>query len=261
MQTPSESTKNAYPHVPSSPELNGNQQCTLDSLFQDPNNPRQIETSLNDIGGVYSSKVSVDLMGANIIKKRPDKVTRKYRGIFLFESITGVAYITQNSPQFVSGHLRLRGKDNGLYPYGYKEALEELFGSCHQSGEEIEVCSGEVGANSKLVTVDINPERNPTCVLDGQYLPEEWKNRFDRWNCDPPYSEHAAKRMYGTDMPSVTKLLAEGARVTRPGGLLFLLLGTKNMQWHPKSTIRIGWLGITIVPNQEVRTIHCYLKR
>lgn len=199
-------------------------------------------------------------MDANIINKRPDKITRKYRGVFLFESVTGVAYITHNSPQFVSGHLRLRGKDNGKYPYRYKDALEELFGSCHQSGEEIEVCSGEVVANSKLITVDINPERNPTYVLDGQSLPVEWKNRFDRWNCDPPYSEHVAKEMYGTDMPSVTKLLAEGARVTRPGGLLFLLLGTKNMQWHPKSTIRIGWLSITIVPNQEVRTIHCYLK-
>ncbi len=195
-----------------------------------------------------------------IIKKKPDTINGKYKGVFLFESVTGVAYITQNSSQFISGHLRLRGKDNGQYPYRYKEAIEELFGSCNQSGEEIEVCSGEVVANSKLVTVDINPERNPTHVLDGQYLPEEWKNRFDRWNCDPPYSEHAAKEMYGTNMPSLTKLLSEGARVTKPGGLLFLLLGDKNLQWHPKSTIRIGWFCITIVPNQEVRTMHCYLK-
>ena len=196
----------------------------------------------------------MDLINDQIIKRKPDKVTGKYKGSFLFESITGNAYITQNSPQFVSGHLRLRGKNNGQYPYRFKEAIEELFGNCRQSGEEIEVCSGEVVANSKLVTVDINPERNPTNVLDGQYLPQEWKNRFDRWNCDPPYSEHAAIEMYGTSMPSVTKLLTEGARVTKPGGLLFLLLGNKNMQWCPKSLIRIGWFSITIVPNQEIRT-------
>jgi hypothetical protein len=138
--------------------------------------------------------------------------------------------------------------------------MEEVFGMCSPSGEEIEVCSGWVRNRPNLMTVDINPDRYPVHVGDGQSLPIDWNNRFDRWYSDSPYSEHAAKGMYGTDMPSVTKLLAEGARVTRPGGLLFLLLGNKNMQWHPKSTIRIGWLGITIVPNQEVRTIHCHLK-
>lgn len=62
-------------------------------------------------------------------------------------------------------------------------------------------------------------------------------------------------------MPSVTRLLTEGAWVTKSGGLLFLLLGAKNMQWHPMSTTRIGWLGITVVPNQEIRAMHCYIKK
>jgi hypothetical protein len=61
--------------------------------------------------------------------------------------------------------------------------------------------------------------------------------------------------------PIQKKLLIEGARVTKSGGLLFLLLGAKNMQWHPKSIIRIGWLGIIIVPNQEIRALHCYVKK
>lgn len=203
----------------------------------------------------------MDLIDDGIIKKEPVEVTSKYKGVFLFESIVGSGYITQNSPQYISGQLRLRGRDNGRYPFGYKEAIKELFGSSPSSGEEIEVCSGEIVANPALVTVDINPKRNPTHVLDGQNLPAIWTNRFERWNCDPPYSEHAAKEMYGTDMPSTTRLLDEGARVTKPGGLLFLLLGNKNLQWHPKSTIRIGWFSLTILPNQEVRTLHCYLKR
>lgn len=119
--------------------------------------------------------------------------------------------------------------------------IEELFGRCNLAGEEIEVCSGEVVAKSNLVTVDINPAKNPHYILDGQHLPRAWTNRFDRWNCDPPYTEPAAKDMYGTNMPSITKLLTEGARVTKPGGLLFLLLGAKNMQWHPNTVTRIGW--------------------
>jgi hypothetical protein len=30
---------------------------------------------------------------------------------------TGVLYITSNNPEFISGHIRLRGKDEGRYPY------------------------------------------------------------------------------------------------------------------------------------------------
>ena len=29
---------------------------------------------------------------------------------------TGVLYITKASPQFIGGHVRLRGRDNGKYP-------------------------------------------------------------------------------------------------------------------------------------------------
>ena len=69
--------------------------------------------------------------------------------------------------------------------------------------------------------------------------------------------------MYGTTLPSWCKLLTEGTRVTKPGGLMFLLLGGEkmdNMQWHPKGTTRVGWCILSIIPNQEARAIHIYLK-
>jgi hypothetical protein len=201
-----------------------------------------------------------DLVHYRIIKKKPELITGRY-SLFALDSAVGAGYITHSSPHYISGHLRLLGKNNGKYPHKIKELINELFGSCPSSSEELEVCSGEVVAKSNLVTVDINPAKNPSYVLDGQHLPKEWNNHFGRWNCDPPYSEHAAKEMYGTDMPSITKLLSEGARVTESGGLLFLLLGAKNMQWHPESVTRIGWLGITVVPNQEIRALHCYVKK
>ena len=62
--------------------------------------------------------------------------------------------------------------------------IQELFGSCPPSSEELEVCSGEAVANSNLITVDINPAKNPSFVFDDQDLPQEWNNRFDRWHCD-----------------------------------------------------------------------------
>ena len=152
------------------------------------------------------------------------------------------------------------GKGHGRYPWGYKEMLEEIFGRVRSSREQIEVCSGWIRNKPGLVTVDINPERHPTWVGDGQCLPKEWDNRFDRWSSDPPYNKRTAEKMYGTKLPKWNDLLKEGARVTKPGGLMFLLLGDKNLQWHPKGTTRIGWFLLSVIPLQESRAIHIYLK-
>jgi len=151
------------------------------------------------------------------------------------------------------------GRKNGQYPFRYESFPKEVFGL--SQGEEVEICSGWVTNRPSLITVDINPPRHPSYVGDGQNLPEEWENRFYRWYADPPYNAKTAEQMYWTLFPSWSKLLAEGTRVTKPGGLLFLLLGDVNMQWHPEGLIRIGWITLSIVPNQESRTIHIYLKR
>ena len=201
----------------------------------------------------------VDLIKDNIIKKTPHAVIGKYNAFFL-KNATGVIYVTNNSPQFISGQIRMRGRKNGRYPFGYKEMLDEIFGICNPLEEQIEVCSGWVKNAPNLMTVDINPERHPFHVGDGQSLPADWHDRFGRWYSDPPYNERNAKKMYGTQLPSWSKLLTEGARVTKPGRLLFLLMGDVNLQWHPKGTTRIGWLVLSIVPNQEARAIHIYLK-
>ena len=182
----------------------------------------------------------------------------KYGSVIALRSATGIVYVTYNSPQFISGHLRLRGRNNGSYPYNFKESIIELFGSVPSGEEEIEVCSGTINKfNSPcgLTTVDINPEKEAHYTMDAQALPKDRDSRFTRWHCDPPYSQKAAKEMYGlTELLSMSRLLIEGVRVTKPGGLLFLLLGAKNMQWCPDSLIRIGWIGITIVPNQGIRS-------
>jgi hypothetical protein len=201
----------------------------------------------------------IDLIKDHIVKKTPNAVTTKYSAFFL-DSATAIVYVTSNSPQYVSGHIRMLGRRNGQYPFGYKKMLEEIFGKCSSYGEEIEVCSGWVKNGLKLMTVDINPDRNPIHVGDGQSLPVDWSNRFERWYCDPPYNKRTAEKMYGTLLPSWSKLLTEGARVTKPGGLLFLLLGDVNLQWRPKEITRIGWLVLSIIPNQEARAIHIYLK-
>jgi hypothetical protein len=66
--------------------------------------------------------------------------------------------------------------------------------------------------------------------------------------------------MYGTDLPAPLKLVKAGARVCKVGSLMFLLLGPKNYQMCPQGIKRIGWIALTVIPNNEVRSLHVYYK-
>ncbi|MFZ0326852.1 MAG: hypothetical protein WBP64_09625 [Nitrososphaeraceae archaeon] len=199
--------------------------------------------------------------------------TNKYL-IILAEPATGILYITENSPGFISGHLRMRGKNGGRYPYRYLEMIDNIFGAEENT---IEVCSGSIGkagpvittfkdSNSLVIgnyspfTVDINPNMKPDLVADGQDLIGIPDGKFDRWRCDPPYNAKTAKLMYGTDLPDTIKLLKAGARVCKVGSLMFLLLGPQNYQWHPAGVKRIGYVNITVVPNNENRALNIFYK-
>jgi hypothetical protein len=176
---------------------------------------------------------------------------------------TGILYITANSPNFISGHVRLRGKDGGRYPYNYLEMIDKIFG---KEDNTIEVCSHSVKGTkessslSACFTVDINPETKPDLVEDAQRLDSIPNNKFNRWRCDPPYNQYTAQRMYGTNLPVTGELLKAGARVCKVGSLLFLLLGPQNYQWSPPGVKRIGWVVITVVPNNEIRALNIFYK-
>ena len=206
--------------------------------------------------------------------------------IILAGPAKGVLYITENSPDYISGQVRMRGRDGGRYPYNYLEMIDHIFG---KEENTIEVCSGSIkGRNatstasiasiqqsrssllsiaqlssfpsSSCFTVDINPYTNPDLIADGQILDAIPNRIFNRWRCDPPYNPRTAKEMYGTDLPNPSKLLKAGARVCKSGSLMFLLLGPQNYQIHPKGVKRIGYIDITVVPNNEIRCLNIYYK-
>jgi hypothetical protein len=163
---------------------------------------------------------------------------------------TGILYKING---FLSGHVRMRGKGRGAYPLRYLEMLDTVFGADNNT---IEVCSGSVNG---CFTVDTNPECNPDLVADGQDLSEIPDNSFDRWRCESPYNEKTAAKMYNTKLPELGKLLTAGARVIKPGSLMFLLC-SQNYQWRPPNVKRIGVITMTIVPNNELRACNIYLK-
>ena len=108
----------------------------------------------------------------------------------------GILYVTRNSPGFVSGHVRMRGRDNGQYPYRYLEMIHNLF--CYEPNT-IEVCSNGVTATKKedgcCFTVDINPDTKPSMVCNAETLEGIADNNFNRWRCDPPYNLRTARSM------------------------------------------------------------------
>ena len=175
--------------------------------------------------------------------------------IILANPATGILYVTENSPNFISGQVRMRGTKGGKYPYKYLKMIDNIFGKDQNT---IEVCSGSVIGS--CFTVDINPETKPDLVADGQKLYGIPNSKFGRWRCDPPYNARTAKSMYGTDLPSTMELLKAGARVCKVGSLMFLLLGPQNYQLHPNGVKRIGYIDITVVPNNEIRCLNIYYK-
>jgi hypothetical protein len=191
-----------------------------------------------------------------------DGYNNRYAAI-LASPAKGLLYITENSPRFISGQVRMRGRDGGRYPYNYLEMIDYIFG---RETNTIEVCSGSIKGRNVFssadapFTVDINPSMNPDYVGDAQVLEGIANGTYSRWLCDPPYNARTAKEMYGTDLPNPSKLLNAGARVCKPGSLMFLLLGPQNYQIHPKGVKRIGYIDISVVPNNEIRCLNIYYK-
>jgi SAM-dependent methyltransferase len=100
----------------------------------------------------------------------------------------------------------------GQYPRGLIAAALPLLRA--QRHEILHVCSGTLNEG---IRVDVRQDARPTIRADGRALPFR-DGSFRAVMLDPPYSPEYAKELYGTDYPLPSHLLAEAARVVRPGG-------------------------------------------
>lgn len=82
--------------------------------------------------------------------------------------------------------------------------------------EVLHVCSGALPPGEGI-RVDIRPEAKPDLLADGRHLPLA-DGSVAAVMLDPPYTEHYARELYGTEYPRPAHLLKEAARVVRPGG-------------------------------------------
>jgi hypothetical protein len=102
----------------------------------------------------------------------------------------------------------------GMYPESFIPKILPWL-RCERS-EVLHVCSGGLPPGEGI-RVDIRPEANPDVIADGRKLPFADASQAAVL-IDPPYTEHYAKELYGTEYPRPSHLLLEAARVVAPNG-------------------------------------------
>lgn len=102
----------------------------------------------------------------------------------------------------------------GQYPRGL---IDRLLPVLHARRHEVlHVCSGSLPPGEGI-RVDLRQAARPDFRADGRALPFR-SGAFRAVLLDPPYTPEYAEGLYGTDYPLPSHLLAEAARVVRPGG-------------------------------------------
>jgi hypothetical protein len=102
----------------------------------------------------------------------------------------------------------------GMYPASFIPRILPWL-KCDRS-EILHVCSGGLPPGEGI-RVDIREAAKPDILADGRKLPLADGSQAAVL-LDPPYTEHYAKDLYGTDYPRPAHLLAEASRVVRPNG-------------------------------------------
>lgn len=126
---------------------------------------------------------------------------------FLYEDLTEVEELEGPAPIF------------GQYPASFIDRIMPWLGC--RPHEVLHVCSGALPRGTGI-RVDIRPEARPDVVADGRALPFR-SCSVRAVMIDPPYTEHYARDLYGTEYPRPAHLLAEAARVVRPCGRILIV--------------------------------------
>lgn len=137
----------------------------------------------------------------------------------------------------------------GQYPAGL---IAKLLPSLRCERHEIlHVCSGAL-KRGEGIRVDIRPEAQPDILADGRHLPLA-DGSVKAAMLDPPYCEEYAKSLYGVEYPRPSDLLAEAARVVRPGGRIAFV---HYIVPRPPAGTRLVWIrGMSTGFNMPMRAI------
>jgi SAM-dependent methyltransferase len=148
--------------------------------------------------------------------------------------------------------LRMPKARYGMYPLGLIEkVLPWLLCARH---DLVHVCSGGLPPGEGI-RVDRDPSAAPDILADGRHLPFR-DGSIAALLIDPPYTNQYAAQFYGFDYPRPAHLLAEAARVVRPGGRIgFVHYITPR---PAKGTRCVKVFGLSTGANMPMRAVTIY---
>lgn len=148
---------------------------------------------------------------------------------------------------------RPMAKYYGSFPRGFWKRAKKII----KPGNMLHWFCGLAEKEEGILNVDGNPDVNPHLIVEGVKLPFP-DNHFDSSFADPPYSPADSKR-YKFKYPSSQKVLAELARVTKPGGKIGLLHKFLPVVKGSRAKL-IGCVGVINGPLKHIRGFYIFEK-
>ena len=142
----------------------------------------------------------------------------------------------------------------GAFPGNFLKRTLALF---PDRSKMLHLFSGTLPATPGVVTVDcqVTDLVHPTVVSDGRYLPF-LDGTFDFVLADPPYSAKDALN-YATPMVSRRHVMAEVARVVKPGGHL-AWLDTVRPMYRATEWTQVGGVMVLVSTNTRTRCLSIF---
>ncbi len=151
-------------------------------------------------------------------------------------------------------------KFSGAYPAGFMKRVKLAFKDYYPKDKEdkLQVCSGRI-PSCEGMRLDIDPKYKPDFLCNAEDMKPVKSNRFKWVMSDTPYNERASEKYYGKPLLNRSKMLKEMTRVCKVGGFVSLLdqITPNNA---PRNLKRIAIIGVTSIPNQDLRVFTLYRK-
>lgn len=151
-------------------------------------------------------------------------------------------------------------KFSGAYPAGFmkrvKEAFKEVFPK--NKSQILHVCAGSISKDEGL-TLDIDSKYDPDFLDNAEDMSCLKDESFEWTQSDSPYNERASEKYYGKPLLNRSKMIRAMTRVTKVNGYISML-DQISPNSVPRNLKRIALIGVTSIPNQDMRIFTVFQK-
>lgn len=152
-------------------------------------------------------------------------------------------------------------KFSGAYPAGFLKRFRTAFADFIPSDpmDMLHVCSGRLPP-SEGMRLDVDSKYDPDILSDAEDMSQVNDEAFSWVIADPPYNENASKKYYKRPLLKKSQMIREMTRVCKVNGFI-ALLDQYSPNSFPRCLKRIALVGVTSVPNTDMRIFTVWQKR